>query len=152
MPDGLRRLGAFLGAIAFVAGLLALLALVSGVVRGDLSARILIFALAGLVVVALVSRTVSVPGLLGGYSALVYILLFAPILVVVVYAFNSGRYVAVWDGFSTKWFSAALDDPSLTASIGRPFRIATATAIVSTVLGTAGALAISRARARVRTP
>src|SRR3954447_26198459 len=152
MPDGLRRLGAFLGAIAFVAGLLALLALVSGVVRGDLSARILIFALAGLVIVALVSRTVSVPGLLGGYSALVYVVLFAPILVVVIYAFNSGRYTAVWDGFSTKWFSQALQDDSITSSIGRSFRIGISTAIVSTVLGTAGALAISRARPVVRTP
>ena len=149
MRNALRSLGSFLAAVALVAGVLAVTAPLLG---GSLSGRALVAIVVGIGLIALAVKTVRVPSLLGGYSALVYILLFAPILVVVVYAFNSGRYVAVWDGFSTKWFSAALDDPSITASIGRSFRIATATAIVSTVLGTAGALAISRARARVRTP
>jgi ABC-type spermidine/putrescine transport system permease subunit II len=152
MPDGLRRLGAFLGAIAVVAGVLAVLALVSGGLAGDLSPRLVVAGLIGIGLVALVSRAVPVPSLLGGYSALVYIVLFAPILVVVVYAFNAGRYVAVWDGFSTRWFTDALHNDSITASIGRSFRIGISTSIVSTVLGTAAALAISRARARVRTP
>jgi ABC-type spermidine/putrescine transport system permease subunit II len=152
MPDGLRRLGAFLGAIAVVAGVLAVLALVSGGLAGDLSPRLVVAGLIGIGLVALVSRAVPVPSLLGGYSALVYIVLFAPILVVVVYAFNAGRYVAVWDGFSTRWFTDALHNDSITASIGRSFRIGISTSIVSTVLGTAAALAIARARARVRTP
>jgi ABC-type spermidine/putrescine transport system permease subunit II len=152
MTDRLRALGAFLGAIAFVVGMLALLTLISGVLSGALSARVLIAALVGAALIALVTHTVSVPSLLGGYSALLYILLFAPILVVVVYAFNSGRYVAVWEGFSTRWFTAALNDDSITASIGRSFRIGISTAIVSTVLGTAAALAISRAKAGIRTP
>jgi ABC-type spermidine/putrescine transport system permease subunit II len=152
MPDALRRLGAFLGALAFVAGILAVFALLAGLVSGDLSARLVITALVGAALIALVARGVSVPGLLGGYSALLYVLLFAPILVVVVYAFNSGRYTAVWDGFSTKWFANALADNQITASIGRSFRIGISTAIVSTVLGTAAALAISRARAGLRTP
>jgi spermidine/putrescine transport system permease protein/putrescine transport system permease protein len=152
MRDGLRRLGALLGAIAIVAGVLAILVLVLGAARGDVSARALIAAIAGGALVALAVRTVSTRGLLGGYSALVYVLLFAPIVVVVVYSFNSGRYVALWDGFSTKWFSQALADEAITASIGRSFRIAIATAIVSTILGTAAALAISRARAIVRAP
>jgi ABC-type spermidine/putrescine transport system permease subunit II len=152
MPDGLRRLGSFLGAIALVAGLLTLLSLLTAVFGGGLDARVLVAAVIGIAVIALVCRVVPVPSLLGGYSALLYILLFAPIIVVVVYAFNSGRYVAVWDGFSTKWFSQALDDDSITSAIGRSFRIGISTAIVSTVLGTAAALAISRARPVVRTP
>jgi ABC-type spermidine/putrescine transport system permease subunit II len=152
MSDPLRKIGAFIGALALVAGVLALIALVSGVLRGDVSGRMLVAAAVGVVLVVLAVRAVSVPGLLGGYSAIVYIVLFAPIIVVVVYAFNAGRYVAVWDGFSTKWFSQALHDDSITSSIGRSFRIGISTAIVSTVLGTAAGLAISRARAVVRTP
>jgi spermidine/putrescine transport system permease protein/putrescine transport system permease protein len=152
MPEALRRFGAFLGAMALVAGVLAILMLVIGGERGDVSGRALVAAFIGAGLVALAVRTVSTRGLLGGYSALVYVLLFAPILVVVIYAFNSGRYVALWDGFSTKWFSQALDDEAITMAIGRSFRIAIATAIVSTILGTAAALAISRARAIVRAP
>jgi ABC-type spermidine/putrescine transport system permease subunit II len=152
MPRWLRALGSFLGAIAAVAGLLALFALVVDIAGGGISARAVVAALIGVGLVALAVKTVSVPRLLGGYSAVLYIVLFAPILVVVIYAFNSGRYAAVWDGFSTKWFSQALDDEAITSAIGRSFRIAISTAIVSTVLGTAGALAISRARPGVRTP
>ena len=37
-----------------------------------------------------------------------YVFLYAPIAIVVVYAFNGGRQVLVWDGFSTKWFGEAL--------------------------------------------
>jgi ABC-type spermidine/putrescine transport system permease subunit II len=145
----LRRLGVFLAAVAFVAGVLAVAAPLLG---GSLSGRAIVAIVVGIGLIALVVKTVPVPSLLGGYSALVYIALFLPIVVVVFYAFNSGRYVAVWEGFSTRWFSAALDDPSITASIGRSFRIGISTAIVSTVLGTAAALAISRARVFVRTP
>jgi ABC-type spermidine/putrescine transport system permease subunit II len=152
LPDVLRRLGAFLCAVAAVAGVLALVALISGLARGELSARMLIAAVIGIGLIALAVRLASVPTLLGGYSAIVYVVLFAPILVVVIYAFNSGRYAAIWDGFSTKWFSQALSDDAITSSIGRSFRIGISTAIVSTVLGTAAALAISRARAGVRTP
>jgi ABC-type spermidine/putrescine transport system permease subunit II len=147
--SALRGLASFLGGIALVAGVLAVAAPLLG---GSLSGRGIAAVVVGAALVAVAVRLVPVPRLLGGYSALVYIMLFAPIVVVVVYAFNSGRYVAVWDGFSTKWFSAALDDPSITASIGRSFRIGISTAIVSTVLGTAAALAISRARGAVRTP
>jgi ABC-type spermidine/putrescine transport system permease subunit II len=152
MRDGLRRLGALLGAMALVAGVLAILVLVVGIARGDVSPRALVAAIIGAGLVALAVRTVSTRGLLGGYSALVYFLLFAPIVVVVIYSFNSGRYVALWDGFSTRWFSEALDDEAISMAIGRSFRIAIATAIVSTVLGTAAALAISRARVIVRAP
>ena len=46
--------------------------------------------------------------LLGGYAFLAYVFLYAPILVVVVFAFNGGRDVLFWEGFSTKWFEVAL--------------------------------------------
>jgi ABC-type spermidine/putrescine transport system permease subunit II len=152
MRSGIRSFGAFMGGLALIIGALAVLALVSGLVRGDVSVRLIVAALVGAGLVLLATRTVSAQGLLGGYSAIVYFVLFAPILVVVVYAFNSGRYVALWDGFSTKWFSSALHDEGITTAIGRSFRIAISTAIVSTVLGTAAALALTRARAFVRTP
>jgi spermidine/putrescine transport system permease protein/putrescine transport system permease protein len=152
MRDPLRRLAALLGAVAVVAGALALFALISGVVAGNLSARALVAAVVGIALILVVTRAVPVPSLLGGYSAILYILLFLPIVVVVVYAFNSGRYVAVWEGFSTRWFSVAFSDDGTVTAILRSLRIGVSTAIVSTVLGTAAALAITRARAGLRTP
>ena len=55
---------------------------------------------------------------LGAWAFLVYVFLYAPIGIVVLYAFNSGRQVLNWEGFSTKWFGEALSDPSIT----EPFR------------------------------
>jgi ABC-type spermidine/putrescine transport system permease subunit II len=147
-----RRVGAFLGAAGLVAGACALAALVGGAVGGGLSARVLIAAVIGVALIALVTRVGSAPGLLGGYSALVYVFLFAPIAVVVVYAFNSGRYAAVWEGFSTRAFGQALRDDAIVTAVWRSVRIGLATAAVSTFLGTAGALALTRARAAVRAP
>lgn len=87
---------------------------------------------------------------LTAYSALAYVFLFAPIVIVVVYAFNAGRNVAAWEGFSTRWFEAALSDDSITSSIGRSLVIATGSMIVSTTFGTAAALGLARARRGVR--
>jgi ABC-type spermidine/putrescine transport system permease subunit II len=152
MREALRRSTSVAGAAGLVAGVIAIGIFVLDLAGGELTARGAIGVVVAAVVIGLAVRSIPAPSLLGGYSALVYAALFLPIVVVVVYAFNAGRYVAVWDGFSTKSFSAALRDPAITSSIGLSFRVAVVTAIVSTVLGTAGALALARAKARARTP
>jgi ABC-type spermidine/putrescine transport system permease subunit II len=75
-----------------------------------------------------------------------------PILVVVIFAFNSGTNVAEFAGFSTKWFGRALDDDTITSAIERSLQIAVASAVIATVFGTAAALALSRVSRRVRNP
>jgi ABC-type spermidine/putrescine transport system permease subunit II len=152
VPDALRRLGAFIAALLLVAGLIAVAGFVAGLASGDVSARGAIGFVLGAAAIALVPRLVSVPALLGGFSALVYCFLFLPIVVVVVYAFNAGNNVAEFAGFSTKWFGRALEDDTITSAIGRSFQIAVASAIIATVFGTAAALALSRVSRRIRNP
>ena len=152
MPEAIRKAGAFTGALCFVLGLVAIVAFLLALGNGDVSARGLIGLALGAAAVVLVPRLVSVGGLLGGYSALIYCFLFMPILVVIVYAFNSGNNVASFAGFSTKWFGRALDDDTITSAIVRSLKIATASAVVATVFGTAAALALARVSRRVRNP
>jgi spermidine/putrescine transport system permease protein len=90
--------------------------------------------------------------LVGGWAALVYVFLYAPIVVVVVYAFNGGRQVLNWDGFSTKWFGEALSDPTITEPLKNSLVIGVANAAVACVLGTALALALPRMRPWARVP
>jgi spermidine/putrescine transport system permease protein len=90
--------------------------------------------------------------LLQAHAILVYVFLYAPIAIVVIYAFNGGRQVLNWDGFSTKWFGEALRDPSITEPFRNSLVIAFAAAILACVLGTALALAVSRMRRGVRVP
>jgi spermidine/putrescine transport system permease protein len=89
---------------------------------------------------------------LGGWAVLVYVFLYAPIAVVVVYAFNDGRQVLNWEGFSTRWFGEALNDPSITEPLMNSLKIAAINAVLACVLGTALALALPRMRAIVRVP
>jgi ABC-type spermidine/putrescine transport system permease subunit II len=152
VPEALRKAGAFTGALCFVLGLIAVVAFLLALGSGDVSARGAIGLVLGAAAIVIVPRLVSVPALLGGYSGLVYVFLFFPIVVVVIYAFNSGTNVAEFAGFSTKWFGRALDDETITSAIGRSVRIALASAAVATVFGTAAALALSRVSRRVRNP
>jgi spermidine/putrescine transport system permease protein len=90
--------------------------------------------------------------MVGGWAALVYAFLYAPILIVVIYAFNGGRQVLNWEGFSTKWFGEALSDPTITEPLKNSLVIGVSNALIACVLGTALALALSRMGRRLRAP
>jgi spermidine/putrescine transport system permease protein len=88
------------------------------------------------------------PRFLAAFTGLVYVWLFAPILVVVLFSFNSERSLQVFSGFSLRWYETFLEDPSLRESLLASLQIAAATTLVATVLGTALALGLARWRAR----
>lgn len=90
--------------------------------------------------------------LLQGYAACVYLFLFAPIVVVVVFAFNAGRRVLFWEGFSPHWFGEALGNETITASLQRSAIVALANTVIACALGTLLALALPRMRRGVRVP
>ncbi len=84
------------------------------------------------------------------YTALVFAFLFLPILIVVVYSFNAGRHVTELLGFSTKWYAEAWSDRFLMESLGNSLTIASITAVLATILGTASALAMDRMGSTLR--
>lgn len=90
--------------------------------------------------------------LLSAHVALVYAFLYAPIAIVVVYAFNGGRQTLVWDGFSTRWFGEALRDDTIRDALRNSVVIAVGNAVLACVLGTMLALALSRLRPALRAP
>lgn len=70
--------------------------------------------------------------------------LYGPILLIVAFSFNESRLVAVWSGFSTRWYAALLDNASLAAAFWTSLRIAVVSAAIATLLGTLAALALVR--------
>ncbi len=85
------------------------------------------------------------------HAALVYAFLFLPIVIVVVFAFNgTNRYVTDWQGFSLKWFQAALADGNVQRALGNSLTIAFINAILATAFGTMAALGLQRVPPRVR--
>jgi spermidine/putrescine transport system permease protein len=75
--------------------------------------------------------------------------LFVPILVVVVYSFNSSRSLQVFGGLSFKWYRAFWDDPDVKNSLVASFEVAAVTMVVATILGTLLAFGLVRARGRL---
>ena len=85
------------------------------------------------------------PRVLRIFTGLVYIFLFVPILVVVIFSFNSQKSLQVMDGLSFRWYEEFWNDPTLRDSLFISLEIALITMLVATILGTA--LAIGRVRA-----
>lgn len=88
------------------------------------------------------------PRFLRVYSWAVYAFLFIPIAVVVLFSFNSVKSLQSFQGFSTQWYSDFLNDPTLRESLFVSLRIALITMIVATIIGTALAIGLVRARTK----
>jgi spermidine/putrescine transport system permease protein len=75
-----------------------------------------------------------------------FFLLYLPIAALVVYAFNAGVSVAIWEGFSLRWFVAAWNNDKVLEAAWRSLRIATCAAVIATAVATMAALATTRTR------
>jgi putrescine transport system permease protein len=70
--------------------------------------------------------------------------LYLPIVVLVIYSFNASRLVAVWGGWSTRWYAELIADAPLLESAFISLRLAVVSATAATVLGTLAAVALVR--------
>ena len=77
---------------------------------------------------------------------LVYVFLYLPIVVLVVYSFNDSRMVTVWGGWTLKWYGAVVQDQEVISGLTLSLKVALATATTSVVLGTLAAFALTRYR------
>jgi hypothetical protein len=75
--------------------------------------------------------------------------LFVPILVVMVYSFNSSNSLQVFGGLSTRWYRAFWNDPQIKDSLVASLEVAAVTMVVATFLGTLLAFGLVRARGRI---
>lgn len=71
-----------------------------------------------------------------------YVFLFAPLMVLVLYSFNSGRSTVIWQGFTLDWYLQAFDDNGLQHGLWVSTVVAVASALLSSVIGTSAALAV----------
>jgi spermidine/putrescine transport system permease protein/putrescine transport system permease protein len=88
------------------------------------------------------------PRFLRFYSYLVYLYLFIPIAVVVLFSFNSVKSLQSFHGFSLQWYSDFLNDETLRESLFVSLSIAAITMVIATVIGTTLAIGLVRARTR----
>src|SRR3954452_3792018 len=86
-----------------------------------------------------------VEGWLRAHTLLVYLFLYLPIVVVVVFSFNgTARRVTQWDGLSLRWYEYVLGNREVQRDLVNSLIVGTSTAILSTIIGTMAALGLQR--------
>ncbi|MBJ3816347.1 putrescine ABC transporter permease PotI [Shimwellia pseudoproteus] len=72
--------------------------------------------------------------------------LYAPMLMLVIYSFNSSRLVTVWAGWSTQWYRVLFQDAQMISAVVLSLTIAAAAASMAVVLGTIASVVMVRFR------
>ena len=79
------------------------------------------------------------------YMFLIFLFLYAPIIVLIVFSFNDTETASrtVWSGFSLKWYKQLFEDRLIMIALRNTLIIAVLSAVISTMLGTMAAIGIS---------
>lgn len=84
------------------------------------------------------------------YTALIFLFLYAPIIVLIVFSFNDTATGSrsVWGGVTLKWYQKLFEDKMILEALRNTLVIALITAVGSTVLGTVAAIGINSMKRR----
>ena len=90
---------------------------------------------------------------LRGHTALVYLFLYVPIVIVVVFSFNdTQRRLTDWDGFSLRWYEYVLNSREVQRYLVNSLIVGFGTAVIATIVGTMAALGLQRTPKWFRLP
>ncbi len=84
------------------------------------------------------------------YAAAVYLFLYAPIALIVLFSFNAGRHAASFECCATLWYGRTFNNTFLLEAFGNSLLIAATTAVLATLMGTMAALALQQVRGVLR--
>lgn len=76
------------------------------------------------------------------FMGLVFLFLYAPIFVLIVFSFNESKSRATWTGFSLKWYVELFQDSTILSAFGTTILVSVLAAAVATVLGTLTAIGL----------
>lgn len=82
------------------------------------------------------------------YTAIIFLFLFAPIAILLVFSFNSGNSLSVFSGFSLYWYKELFQDSNTLEALRDTLVLALCAAILSTVLGTAASVGMNKLRSK----
>ena len=84
--------------------------------------------------------------LCGGWTALIFLFLYLPILLLIVYSFNASDLNVIWAGFTLEWYAKLWHNGPLIDALKNSLIIASITTVLSVLLGTGGAWLLYRYR------
>ena len=78
------------------------------------------------------------------YLGLVFLLMYLPILVVIVFSFNDSRLTVGWKGFSLQWYEKLFQNSSLMEALVNSLILGVLSCLLSAVIGTLGAVGMAK--------
>ena len=82
------------------------------------------------------------------YTALIFIFLFAPIAILLVFSFNDAKSLSVMSGFSLRWYEELFSDEATLTSVKNTLILAVSAMVISTGIGTMASIGIQRLRSK----
>ncbi|HBG17622.1 MAG TPA: spermidine/putrescine ABC transporter permease [Firmicutes bacterium] len=76
------------------------------------------------------------------YTALIYLFLYAPILILIIFSFNASKSRGNWSGFTLKWYLELFQDRQIMKALSNTMIIAILSSGIATIIGTAAAIGI----------
>lgn len=84
------------------------------------------------------------------FMGLIFLFLYAPILLMIVFSFNSGNSNVVWQGFSLRWYEQLFHDRAIIQSVYTTLLVSALATVIATVAGTFAAVGFYSMRRRTR--
>lgn len=84
------------------------------------------------------------------YTFLIYLFLYLPIFVLIVFSFNSSNSRTIWSGFSIKWYIELFQDSVIMSSVYTTLAVSFISAFIATIVGTISAIGFFNMRSKVR--
>lgn len=78
------------------------------------------------------------------YTGLIYLFLYLPIGVIVVFSFNTSKTNIVFEGFTTQWYGKLLQNEPLLEAYGNTLLVGAASTLIATIIGTLASYGMSK--------
>jgi len=85
------------------------------------------------------------------YAFAIYLFLYLPIGIIALFSFSAGRSASQFQGLSTQWYTKALGNPFVIDALRTSASVALISALLSCLLGTMAAIALSGVKGKLRT-
>ena len=85
-----------------------------------------------------------------GFMGLLLVFIYAPIVSLIVFSFNENKSLTNWGGFSLKWYTKLFDSTDIMTAVVMTLLIAVLATLISTVIGTFAAIALSKSKKLVK--
>jgi spermidine/putrescine transport system permease protein len=72
----------------------------------------------------------------------VFLFLYVPIIILIIFSFNDSKLNAVWTGFTFKWYAKLVSNDELLRALANTLEVAFASTLLSTMIGTLAAVGL----------